>query len=299
MAVGGVLKSLHERGLIDVVGRAEGLGRPLLYGTTPVSSSTLRCVISRSCRAPTNWRSRCACSRESPSRSPRPKRANDVGDDAHPTRAGARRRRVAPQGRGAGRRRSRARERRSGGDRPAGRSVARHDRRRRQAARGAARDAVDGAEQARRRHDHEVRSRGRRTVFDLVPNIPGLTYVGRLDYLTEGVLLLTTDGDAAHRLSHPSNEVERTYVATVIGKATRPCRSARRRELDDGPVHPNESRRASSAAIAGSSKSRSPRDGSAKCAGSAQRSASVSSASCVRSSVRWHSAICRLARRAS
>jgi segregation and condensation protein B len=36
VAVGGLLKSLHERGLIDVVGRAEGLGRPLLYGTTPV-----------------------------------------------------------------------------------------------------------------------------------------------------------------------------------------------------------------------------------------------------------------------
>ena len=36
VAVGGVLKSLHERGLIDVVGRAEGIGRPLLYGTTPV-----------------------------------------------------------------------------------------------------------------------------------------------------------------------------------------------------------------------------------------------------------------------
>ena len=36
VAVGGVLKSLHERGLIDVVGRAQGLGRPLLYGTTPI-----------------------------------------------------------------------------------------------------------------------------------------------------------------------------------------------------------------------------------------------------------------------
>ena len=34
--IGGVLKTLHERGLIDVVGRGEGLGRPLLYGTTPV-----------------------------------------------------------------------------------------------------------------------------------------------------------------------------------------------------------------------------------------------------------------------
>ena len=36
VAIGGVLKSLHERGLIDVVGRGEGLGRPLLYGTTPL-----------------------------------------------------------------------------------------------------------------------------------------------------------------------------------------------------------------------------------------------------------------------
>jgi segregation and condensation protein B len=36
VTVGSVLKSLHERGLIDVVGRAEGLGRPLLYGTTPI-----------------------------------------------------------------------------------------------------------------------------------------------------------------------------------------------------------------------------------------------------------------------
>src|SRR5215213_6259559 len=58
---------------------------------------------------------------------------------------------------------------------------------------------------------------GRRTVFDLIPNIPGLTYVGRLDYLTEGVLLLTTDGAAAHRLSHPSRKLERTYIASVLG----------------------------------------------------------------------------------
>jgi 23S rRNA pseudouridine2605 synthase len=80
---------------------------------------------------------------------------------------------------------------------------------------------------------------GRTTVFDLVPHYPGLTYVGRLDYLTEGVLLLTTDGAAAHRLTHPSREVERTYVALVAGDAERAVREARRGvELHDGPVAP-------------------------------------------------------------
>jgi 23S rRNA pseudouridine2605 synthase len=80
---------------------------------------------------------------------------------------------------------------------------------------------------------------GRTTVFDLVPPRPGLTYVGRLDYLTEGVLLLTTDGGAAHRLTHPSREVERTYVAIVTGDADRAARQARRGvELHDGPVVP-------------------------------------------------------------
>ena len=80
---------------------------------------------------------------------------------------------------------------------------------------------------------------GRTTVFDLVPKRPGLTYVGRLDYLTEGVLLLTTDGAAAHHLTHPSREVERTYVALVSGDAARAVRQARRGvELHDGPVVP-------------------------------------------------------------
>ena len=80
---------------------------------------------------------------------------------------------------------------------------------------------------------------GRRTVFDFVPGTAGLTYVGRLDYLTEGVLLLTTDGAAAHRLSHPRSEVERTYVATVTGKGDQAARLARQGVmLDDGPVYP-------------------------------------------------------------
>lgn len=79
----------------------------------------------------------------------------------------------------------------------------------------------------------------RRTVFDLVPDVPGLTYVGRLDYLTEGVLLLTTDGEAAHRLTHPSSEIERTYVVTVRGDVPTAVRHARAGvELEDGFVRP-------------------------------------------------------------
>jgi 23S rRNA pseudouridine2605 synthase len=89
------------------------------------------------------------------------------------------------------------------------------------------------------RHDPE----GRKTVFDLVPKRPGLTYVGRLDYLTEGVLLLTTDGTAAHRLTHPSRKLERTYVASVLGDAEDATERAHRGvELEDGIVRPKKFR---------------------------------------------------------
>jgi len=81
----------------------------------------------------------------------------------------------------------------------------------------------------------------RTTVFDLVDDVPGLVYVGRLDFMTEGVLLLTTDGRAAHALTHPSNEVERTYVATVRGDAVTAAKVARRGvQLEDGLVVPRE-----------------------------------------------------------
>ena len=87
------------------------------------------------------------------------------------------------------------------------------------------------------KHDPE----GRRTVFDLVPARPGLTYVGRLDFLTEGVLLLTTDGAAAHRLTHPSREVERTYVASVLGEGDVAAEEAKHGvELEDGVVRPKK-----------------------------------------------------------
>ncbi len=58
---------------------------------------------------------------------------------------------------------------------------------------------------------------GRRTVYDLLPKVPGLTYVGRLDVMTSGLLLLTTDGAAAHRLMHPRFAVPRAYRLRAHG----------------------------------------------------------------------------------
>lgn len=59
---------------------------------------------------------------------------------------------------------------------------------------------------------------GRRTILDLIPRVREYLYpVGRLDYDSEGLLLLTNDGDLAARLMHPRYEIERTYRARVRG----------------------------------------------------------------------------------
>ncbi|MCH5645582.1 pseudouridine synthase [Gordonia sp. ABSL49_1] len=65
-----------------------------------------------------------------------------------------------------------------------------------------------------------------------------LFHVGRLDADTEGLLLLTNDGELAHRLMHPSYEVPKTYLATVKGEVPRSIARTLREgvELDDGPV---------------------------------------------------------------
>jgi 23S rRNA pseudouridine2605 synthase len=80
---------------------------------------------------------------------------------------------------------------------------------------------------------------GRPCVGDLVAERRDrLFYVGRLDADTTGLLILTNDGDLAHRLTHPSYGVEKTYFAEVIGPVARDVGRRLRDgvELDDGPV---------------------------------------------------------------
>jgi 23S rRNA pseudouridine2605 synthase len=84
--------------------------------------------------------------------------------------------------------------------------------------------------------------RGRPCIGDLIEQrVRGnkkLFHVGRLDVDTEGLILLTNDGELAHRLMHPSYQVPKTYVATVSGAVPRGLGRTLRDgvELDDGPV---------------------------------------------------------------
>ena len=100
-------------------------------------------------------------------------------------------------------------------------------------------------------HDPE----GRRTVVELVPGEPRVFPVGRLDFDTEGMLLLTNDGDLAQLLTHPSHGVDKMYVAEVDGvpgrgdlrRAARGRRARRRRHRagpgpDPGPAATTASR---------------------------------------------------------
>ena len=79
---------------------------------------------------------------------------------------------------------------------------------------------------------------GRPTVVSLVTSERRLYPVGRLDADTTGLILLTDDGDLAHRLTHPSFEVPKTYLATVTGSVPRGLGKTLRAgvELDDGPA---------------------------------------------------------------
>jgi 23S rRNA pseudouridine2605 synthase len=86
---------------------------------------------------------------------------------------------------------------------------------------------------------------GRRTVVDLVRHEVRVVPVGRLDADTTGALVLTNDGELAHRLAHPRYEVEKVYEAEVEGEPSDDtlARLAEGLELDDGPTAPARVRR--------------------------------------------------------
>lgn len=78
---------------------------------------------------------------------------------------------------------------------------------------------------------------GRQTVYELLSNIPVRIFpIGRLDMDSEGLLLLTNDGQLAQKLAHPSHEVEKEYIVTAWGEVPREAIEALREgvELEDG-----------------------------------------------------------------
>jgi 23S rRNA pseudouridine2605 synthase len=85
---------------------------------------------------------------------------------------------------------------------------------------------------------------GRRTVVDLVDHPARVVPVGRLDADTTGALLLTNDGELAHRLAHPRYEVQKVYEARVEGEPSEDTLERLRTgiDLDDGRTAPAEAR---------------------------------------------------------
>ncbi|TDT33115.1 pseudouridine synthase [Naumannella halotolerans] len=82
---------------------------------------------------------------------------------------------------------------------------------------------------------------GRRAITDYIEFKERMFHVGRLDAETTGLLIMTNDGEFAHRLSHPSHEVAKTYVAEVVGIVDRSTikRLGNGIELEDGPIRPD------------------------------------------------------------
>jgi 23S rRNA pseudouridine2605 synthase len=117
--------------------------------------------------------------------------------------------------------------------------------------------AVDGQDVARQRLRYVLLHKpagvvttardpqGRPTVVDLVEDDPRVVPVGRLDADTTGALLLTNDGQLAHRLAHPRYGVEKTYVAELEGDPDDAALHALREgvELEDGRTAPARARR--------------------------------------------------------
>ncbi|MEJ7721515.1 MAG: pseudouridine synthase [Ilumatobacteraceae bacterium] len=139
---------------------------------------------------------------------------------------------------------------------------------------------------------------GRPTVVDLVPGEPRVYPVGRLDADSEGLLLLTNDGDLANRVAHPSNGVDKEYLVDVEVRRRRRRRQGRRR-CDPAVAHRHRVGRAAHGARACPSRapaccaSSSTRVATARCVACAMPSGIPSGGSCAPASGRcatsgWH-----------
>jgi 23S rRNA pseudouridine2605 synthase len=84
--------------------------------------------------------------------------------------------------------------------------------------------------------------RGRPTVVHLMPDVLGLVPAGRLDAATTGLLILTNDGNFAHRITHPSSEIEKQYRLTLENPVPKDALAALAAgpTLEDGKMHPPE-----------------------------------------------------------
>lgn len=89
--------------------------------------------------------------------------------------------------------------------------------------------------------------KNRKVVTDFIPTDKRIFPVGRLDYDTSGVLLLTNDGDFAHMLMHPKYEIEKTYIAKVEGIISKEAMNQLKNgiELEDGKTAPAKVKRLS------------------------------------------------------
>ena len=84
--------------------------------------------------------------------------------------------------------------------------------------------------------------RGRKTVADLMPEVPGLVPAGRLDAATTGLLILTNDGLLAHHITHPSSEIDKGYRLVLENPVSEAALAALAAgpTLEDGKMYPPE-----------------------------------------------------------
>ena len=245
----GVLRTLQARGYITEVGRDTGPGQAILFGTTPsfleklgldsladlppiaefVPGADVVEALEHGLRvdaARTRCRPTTLSRRSGSSGPPRPPQ---LPQGERLQKVLAVRRVGEPAGlRGADRRRTGDRQRRGRGARPPGRPRARSRRGRRRAGRACGRASCTTCSTSRPASSRPPATpQGRPTVVELVPAEPRVFPVGRLDVDTEGLLLLTNDGELAHRVDPPEPRRREGVPRRGRGRQRRPGQAAR------------------------------------------------------------------------